>query len=250
MTTADMISSSTLGNYYTYDAVVNGTIQKLNVAAVASTNAVPVTESGVYTDITYDANKIATLGVAAATTGVGTVKAANNVIGLGAKYYGYASDCKVFTVDANGALAASTIAGITTDKTDNVFFTQNTSGDVNYIYVVPVKSAENSFSVQAITGETNAVAAPGSAVSVVTAANAAATTATVPTAATVTVSAQKTVSLVISNVAPGATVTVTSVATQTLVANTTNYNFTVTATAENGNVQTCTVTVTFTAVNV
>ena len=125
------------GTFYTYDAVVNGEITKLDVKDAQNAPAF-------YTGISYDNHKVATLtGNIDKTKGDGIVetsakKADDDVIGLGNKLYTYASDCQVFIVDGDRNINTSSVKAIGDKKSaDGVkIFAKLTDGDVTTIVVV------------------------------------------------------------------------------------------------------------------
>ena len=135
--TVKQTEDSERGSFYTYDAVVNGEITKLDVKVQQKAPAF-------YTGISYDNHKVATLnGGITTTTGDGIVetsakKADNDVIGLGAKFYTYASDCQVFVVDGDRNINTSSVKAIG-DKTSadvDKIFGKLTDGDLTTIVVV------------------------------------------------------------------------------------------------------------------
>ena len=224
-----------MGTYYVYDAIINGEITKIN-------SANKIADNTMFSSVSYDANKVATLsGSDGITAGTGVVKAANGVIGLNGAYYSYDDACKVFYIDSDGNISTSSVTALATDESNNVWF-KITDGDVTTIVVKQVETATNGFSIQAV----NAAGDPeGSAVAVASATGA--TTKTVATAATLSVATDKTLALKVTARDLASTVTV-SPATVTLESGTISYTFTVVATSETGVTQTCTVTVTATSV--
>ena len=146
--TVKMTDNSIKGKFYTYDAVVNGQITTIDVAAKADGTS-PITHSAMFTTMSTDVNGVVTLGSELTTanpasntnggTGIGTVKAENGTIGLGTGFYAYADNCQVFYVDTNGNISQSSVAGIATDKTDDVDF-KITDGEVTTIVITQVNS--------------------------------------------------------------------------------------------------------------
>ena len=121
------------GNYYVYDAIVNGEITTIEVDAASQT-----TSDTLYNTVSYNSKGIAHLtnGVNASTDTIGTTtdglkfsngandgtKAeANGVIGLFGSYYSYADDCQVFYKDTDGNMSVWSINSIADDANDKVF---------------------------------------------------------------------------------------------------------------------------------
>ena len=140
------------GRYYTYDAIVNGDIVKLNVADIVADDA--LFDSVSYT--TYsDGAKVATLSnkvdvnhqhdgsmVNGMHYYVGVQKLTNGSIGLsyqGGNYYATsvvpADDCKVFYVNADEDITASSVSAIATDS-DDLVFVKIVNGEATTIVVV------------------------------------------------------------------------------------------------------------------
>ena len=225
------------GTFYTYDAIVNGEITTID-------SADKITSYALYTSMATDENGVVKLSADGSVfSGTGTDKAANDAIGLNGAYYSYSKDCQVFYIDSEGTISTSSIGGISKDETDGVWF-KVTDGDVTTIVIKEAVSASNSYKLTAVNAAGTKLGSPAAVtISVADAA----TTAAVATSDTVSAATSKTIGLVVSDIAAGASVQVS--AAQTLVAGTTSYTFTVTATAENGTATTCTVTVTLSAVN-
>ena len=140
------------GEYWTYDAIVNGEITKLNVSAIVPNDAL-------FDNVSYvtysDGAKVATLNnyvdVAHTTVGtmvngmfyyVGVQKLTNGSIGLDYKsagnYYATsivpADDCEVFYIDADDEIQASSVSAIATD-TDDIVFVKVVNGEATTIIV-------------------------------------------------------------------------------------------------------------------
>ena len=127
--------------YYTYDAVVNGEVTKLNVLktvadATFGTNA--KTNDKLFTGVTYNTNGIAK----AFSTNSDTVKNATsvnkadgNAILLGSTYYSLASDVQVFYVDPDDGLMSYSTGAIQTASTDNAYFIYK-DGEIKTLVIV------------------------------------------------------------------------------------------------------------------
>ena len=137
-----MSHDSVKGDYWNYKAVINGEITTID-------SANKISDYTMYDTVSYDKNNVATLTVN--TTDVkgnggtitGTVKASNNVIGLGSNYYSYTKDCKVFIIDTDGNISASSIGAISTNPDtakDTVYF-KLTDGDVSTIVIKEYKAS-------------------------------------------------------------------------------------------------------------
>ena len=127
--------NSDLGDYYTYDAVVNGKITKIYTDFQVTTNSLYADLSKSSKDV-YSVQAGTTISVAntdSATNvndgsnklfaGVGTDKASNGSIELGNKTVSVADDCKVFFVSADGdTISESSVSAIGKDFNDKVLY--------------------------------------------------------------------------------------------------------------------------------
>ena len=127
--------------YYTYDAVVNGEVTKLNVlktTADATFGTDAKTNDKLFTGVTYNTNGIAK----AFSTNSDTVKNATsvnkvdgNAIKLGSTYYSLASDVQVFYVDPDDGLVTYSTGAIQTASTDNAYFIYK-DGEIKTLVIV------------------------------------------------------------------------------------------------------------------
>ena len=132
---------SSNGDYYLYNAVVNGEITTIKANAQISTNKV-------YGSVSYDSDDILNVSSAkdhsklVTPSSAGTVKqSGSSTIGFGngnsVAYWSVAKDCKVFYVDADGKITESSLSGISTDTDDTVLAVQN-DGELTYIFIQEV----------------------------------------------------------------------------------------------------------------
>ena len=154
-----MITDSDDNTFYTYNAVVNGTITTVKVDA--GTNVASVMNQGtlvsgvqnalfsninINDDIieglnayTIDATKDVYSGSA-----TGTVKlSGENTIGFGTStkdYFSVASDCKVFFIDNDGDITTGSVSSIGTDTNDKAYYVVD-DGELTYIFVQNVDDA-------------------------------------------------------------------------------------------------------------
>lgn len=136
---------SDLGDYYTYDAIVNGEITKIN-------SETQVTRYTIYVDATKNSKDVYNFSSAtganenktsngdlAYTTG--TDKVENGSVTLGNKILSVADDCKVFRVSADGEeIYASSASSIVKDQgtyADKVWY-KTTDGEVTTIVIQTV----------------------------------------------------------------------------------------------------------------
>ena len=136
---------SDLGDYYTYDAIVNGEITKIN-------SETQVTRYTIYVDATKNSKDVYNFSSAtganenktsngdlAYTTG--TDKVENGSVTLGGKILSVADDCKVFRVSADGEeIYASSASSIVKDQgtyADKVWY-KTTDGEVTTIVIQTV----------------------------------------------------------------------------------------------------------------
>ena len=145
--TTGMSHDADLGDYYTYDAIINGEITTIHTdgSSQFTTNTL-VTEmsrnsKNVYskqagTTVSVDTASAATSGTLTST--VGTDKAENGSITLGIVTRSIASDCKVFFVSADGNdITESSVSAIGVDTNDQVLY-KLTDNEVSTIVVITV----------------------------------------------------------------------------------------------------------------
>ncbi|MCI2056187.1 MAG: S-layer homology domain-containing protein [Oscillibacter sp.] len=147
---------SDLGDYYTYDAVVNGEIKSIKTdtkfANDTMITSIGTNSKGVYT-VTKTANNTtgnfvdatqnlgADLVYAPCTTSAKNEAVSNGSLTLAGNIVSVASDCKVFMVSADGkTITASSVAAIGTDDNDMVWY-KTTTGDVTTIVIKKVDPA-------------------------------------------------------------------------------------------------------------
>ena len=123
-----------IGSYYTYNAIVNGEITKIN-------SATKLTSYELYDAVSYDSNNVATVGTALTTKGTGTIAKANDVIGLAGKYYNYTDTCKVFYINSDGDIIPTSVNAIATDANDNVWF-KLVNSEITYIFIQEVAGVQ------------------------------------------------------------------------------------------------------------
>ena len=123
-----------IGSYYTYNAIVNGEITKIN-------SATKLTSYELYDAVSYDSNNVATVGTALTTKGTGTIAKANDVIGLAGSYYNYTDTCKVFYINSDGDIIPTSVNAIATDANDNVWF-KKVNSEITYIFIQEVTGVQ------------------------------------------------------------------------------------------------------------
>ena len=124
-----------IGSYYTYNAIINGEITKIN-------SATQLTSYELYNAVSYDSNNVATVGTALTTKGTGTIAKANDVIGLAGKYYNYTDTCKVFYINSDGDIIPTSVNAIATDANDNVWF-KLVNSEITYIFIQEVAGVQD-----------------------------------------------------------------------------------------------------------
>jgi len=116
--------------YYVAHAVVNGEIKTLNLTGTPTL--------GVYNAMTTNAAGLVTLGSSAKISTEFSSKAiasANGVLKIDGVYYGYTTDCAVYTYNTTtGVITASSIAAIVAGTTSGSY-TTNTNGQITSIYI-------------------------------------------------------------------------------------------------------------------
>ena len=123
-----------IGSYYTYDAIINGEVTKIN-------SATRLTSFELYNAVSYDSNNVATVGTALGTKGTGTIAKANDVIGLAGNYYNYTDTCKVFYINVDGDIIPTSVNAISTDANDNVWF-KLVNSEITYIFIQEVAGVQ------------------------------------------------------------------------------------------------------------
>ena len=135
-------------SYYEYDAILNGEITKVKTGTqitnwtladnytkdskdvVTLINNYYVDNSGSHNSA--DSNK---LHYAACTTSAQNDAVVNGTVTLAGVARSVADDVKVFTVDANGDIAAATINAVQLDSNDKVWYKLNSDGEVEFLVV-------------------------------------------------------------------------------------------------------------------
>ena len=148
-----------IGNYYLYEAIVNGELRTGDNKLMTSTNYVAKDQYALYDGVSYDANDVATLSDSnGVIKGTGVYKMANDVLGTydvdyiggnGARsditalgvyaYYPVADDCKIAFVNEDGDLQTGyTISSVTRDTNDLIWFKLNASNEITYAFILKV----------------------------------------------------------------------------------------------------------------
>ena len=145
----DRSYTTELGDFYEYDAYINGEPTTVKVAYNATMRMTtdsliygPIyNEKGIMTSFESRVESAVTSGVATPdadddlvfTQGVKSV--VNDVITLGGKPYAYTRDVEVYYIDEDGNLEAMDITSVSEDDDDLVFFKTNDDGLVTDLYV-------------------------------------------------------------------------------------------------------------------
>ena len=139
---------STLGNYWEYDAIINGEFTTIKttqqVKGFTLFNLVSYDKNGVAISLSDDGNVV---------VGKGTERVKNDVVGLNDSYYTYTKDCQVFHIDEDGDIDKTvyTVSNIATDDNDNIWFVTD-SGDVAAIVYQDVPDDNNTYYTVTFTG--------------------------------------------------------------------------------------------------
>ena len=137
-----LISDNDLGDYYTYNAIVDGKIVEIMAAKALGTkldglyDSATINSDGVYTKLNpatgsgddYDTAENADFG-----------KAKDEVIKIGGKAYAYTDDAVLYVVDTDGKITTGSINRnytADTDETQTILFTQNKDDEVTALYIV------------------------------------------------------------------------------------------------------------------
>ena len=137
-----LISDDDLGDYYTYNAIVDGKIVEIMAAKALGTkldglyDSATVNSDGVYTKLypatgsgdDYDTADKADFG-----------KAKDEVIKIGGKAYAYTDDAVLYVVGTDGKITTGSINRnytADTDETQTILFTQNKDDEVTALYIV------------------------------------------------------------------------------------------------------------------
>ena len=135
---SQLISDTDLGNYYTYNAVVDGKIVEIMVDETAGNNlnglfaSYAMDDDGIYSDLTpaqaEGKDYLATTG--------DFKKASNEVITVGnAGTLAYTDDVVVYVIDADGDINTGSINRNYTGYS-NIYYTVNSDGEVTSLYIV------------------------------------------------------------------------------------------------------------------
>ena len=137
-----LTSDADLGNYYTYNAIVDGKIVEIMAAEAQGDklnglyDSATINSDGVYTKLNpatgsgddYDTAENADFG-----------KAKDEVIKIGGKAYAYTDDAVLYVVDTDGKITTGSINRnytADTDETQTILFTQNKDDEVTALYIV------------------------------------------------------------------------------------------------------------------
>ena len=137
-----LTSDADLGDYYTYNAIVDGKIVEIMAAKALGDklnglyDSATINSDGVYTKLNpatgsgddYDTAENADFG-----------KAKDEVIKIGGKAYAYTDDAVLYVVGTDGKITTGSInrnytAG--SDETQTILFTQNKDDEVTALYIV------------------------------------------------------------------------------------------------------------------
>ena len=135
-----LVNDTDLGEYYTYNAVVNGKIVEIMVKASTANadnlgglyGSYKVNDDGVYSDLTA-ADKGDYETVAGTTS---FKKASNDVITVGDKALAYTDDVAVYVIDTDGAITSGSISRNYSDLTGGILYTVNDDDAVTALYLV------------------------------------------------------------------------------------------------------------------
>ena len=137
-----LTSDADLGDYYTYNAIVDGKIVEIMAAKALGDklnglyDSATINSDGVYTKLNpatgsgddYDTAENADFG-----------KAKDEVIKIGGKAYAYTDDAVLYVVDTDGKITTGSINRnytADTDETQTILFTQNKDDEVTALYIV------------------------------------------------------------------------------------------------------------------
>ena len=123
--------------YYTYDAVVNGEVTKLNVLKTVADSQLSTDQ--LFTGVTYNTNGIAkafsTNNDIVNENVSGVNKVDGNAIKLASTYYSLASDVQVFYVDPDDGLVTYSTGAIQTAAGDKAYFIYK-DGEIKTLVIV------------------------------------------------------------------------------------------------------------------
>ena len=154
----DRSYTSELGDFYEYDAYINGDPTTVKVAYNSTMKMTtdsliygPIyNEKGIMTGFTGRVvSSVNASGVATPDTDPdmvftqGVKSVVNDVITLGTRPYAYTRDVEVYYIDEDGNLEAMDITSVAEDDDDLVFFKTNSDGLVTDLYVKELNVAES-----------------------------------------------------------------------------------------------------------
>ncbi len=142
---SDLVKDADKGDYYTYDAVIDGEITTIDVAksyVEPTTGSAPDLASGdvLASKLTYNSKNVVTGITTYANTsdekvipGIGTLKTTDGTVGLDGEYYTYADDVAVFKIENNDFSKV----GVTTirDDSNDTFKALVKNGEVVALFI-------------------------------------------------------------------------------------------------------------------
>ena len=144
--TSEQKYNSDLGNYWEYDAILNGEITTVQTSGKISsytladnfstnTKGVITVTPNYFCDNSGSHDKSSNNKLVYAQAGTNTENDAvvNGTVTLAGKPISVADDLKVFTIDVNGDIAASTINAVQFDANDKVWYKLNADNEVEFI---------------------------------------------------------------------------------------------------------------------
>ena len=134
-----LVNDADKGEYYTYDAVIDGEITTVDVAKAAKLSGDVLASKLTYNskDVVTNITAYSTTGDDKMITGTGTLKTTDGTVGLNGAYYTYASDVVVYKVE-DDEFSKVNVTSIR-DDVDDTYMAVLKDGEITAIFITVVE---------------------------------------------------------------------------------------------------------------
>ena len=134
-----LVNDANKGEYYTYDAVIDGEITTVDVAKDAKLSGDVLASKLTYNskDVVTNITAYSTTGDDKMITGTGTLKTTDGTVGLNGAYYTYASDVVVYKVE-DDEFSKVNVTSIR-DDVDDTYMAVLKDGEITAIFITVVE---------------------------------------------------------------------------------------------------------------
>ena len=134
-----LVNDADKGEYYTYDAVIDGEITTVDVAKAAKLSGDVLASKLTYNskDVVTNITDYSTTGDDKMITGTGTLKTTDGTVGLNGAYYTYASDVVVYKVE-DDEFSKVNVTSIR-DDVDDTYMAVLKDGEITAIFITVVE---------------------------------------------------------------------------------------------------------------